>query len=245
MNLKGNTVLITGGSEGIGFALAREMVADNDVIICGRDEGKLALAAEKIPGLHTEICDVTVERQRRAMVERLLDSHPKLNVLINNAGAKRHTDLLTGEGVAGAMRHDMGLNFEAPVALCTELLPHFRSLPEAAVVNVTTGLVHLPKAEQTFYCAAKAALHSYTQSLRWVLSGSGVSVHEVLLTLVDTAFHGGKLPKGVRAIGPEEAARRTVRGLRRAKEEIYVGKAALSPWLALLARTRGMAIVNR
>lgn len=245
MNLRGDTILITGGSEGIGFALARALAPENTVIICGRDEAKLARAKERVGGVYTEVCDVANAAQRNAMVQRLLHSHPQLNVLINNAGAKQRTDLLANEGISGAMAHDMALNFEAPVALSTELLPHLRSVSRAAIVNMTTGLVHLPKAEQTFYCAAKAALHSYTQSLRWALKGSTVSVYEVLLTLVDTNFHQGRLPKSVRAIGPDEAARQTLQGIRRRKAEVYVGKAALAPWLAVLASQTGMAIVNR
>lgn len=245
MDLRDNTILITGGSEGVGLALAQMLAPRNTVIICGRDEAKLARARERVGGVHTEACDVTDVAQRHAMVQRLLHQYPRLNVLINNAGAKRRTDLLSNEGTSGAMAHDMALNFEAPVALSTELLPHLRSVPNAAIINMTTGLVHLPKAEQAFYCAAKAALHSYTQCLRWALKGSTVSVYEVLLSLVDTRFHQGRLPEGVRAIRPEQAARQALKGIRRGKAEVYVGKAALAPWLAVFAPKAGMSIVNR
>lgn len=245
MELVAHTILITGGSEGIGFSLAQKLAADNTVIICGRSAEKLAHAKAVCPAIHTEACDITDESQRRAMVERVLRQFPQLNILINNAGAKRRTDLLREEGIEAAMRHDMALNFTAPVELCTALLPHLRALPAAAVVNVTTGLVHLPKAEQAFYCAAKAALHSYTQCLRWQLRGSKVKVFEVLLTLVNTNFHQGQLPNNIAAISPDEAAQLTLRGIEQEKRENYIGKAALARWFALLAPERGMAIVNR
>ncbi len=118
MKLTGDTILITGGSEGIGLALAQTLVSSNTVIICGRSTEKLKHAKSLCHGLHTETCDVTVAAQRQAMVKRLLRSYPKLNVLINNAGAKQRTDLLTHEGLDAAMVDDLALNFTAPAALC-------------------------------------------------------------------------------------------------------------------------------
>lgn len=244
MKLTGRSVLITGGSEGIGFELARMLANDNQVVICGRSEEKLARAAESLPNIHTEVCDVTDAEQRLAMLQRVLTLMPNLDVLVNNAGAKTPTDLRTGEGAALAMHQDMALNFTAPASLALELLPHLREQPQAAVVNMTTGLIYLAKAEQAFYCAAKSALHSFSQSLRWSLRGSTVAVHEVMLTLVDTNFHRGALPKNIPAITAREAAERTLTGLRRGRSDIHVGKAGLARWLALLAPERGLAVVN-
>lgn len=244
MQLTGNTILITGGSEGIGFELARILVPDNTVIICGRSEEKLARAKSILPQLITEVCDVTDEARRDELIKRVLLNHPKLNVLVNNAGGRHRVDLKTGEGVDTALDSDLTLNFAAPAALCTALLPHLQARPRAAVVNISTGLVHLPKAVQPFYCAAKAALHSYTLSLRWVLRGSSVRVFEVFMTLVDTNFHKGELPGTIKAMTPQEAARKTVEGVRRNREEIYIGKAALARWLAFAAPGKGLAILN-
>lgn len=244
MKLTGRSVLITGGSEGIGFELARMLANDNQVVICGRSEEKLARAAESLPNIHTEVCDVTDVEQRQAMLQRVLSLLPQLDILVNNAGAKTPTDLRTGEDAALAMHQDMALNFTAPASLTLELLPHLRERPDAAIVNMTTGLIYLAKAEQAFYCAAKSALHSFSQSLRWSLRGSTVAVHEVMLTLVDTSFHRGALPNNIPAISAHEAAELTLAGLRRGRSEIRVGKAGLARWLALLAPARGLAVVN-
>lgn len=243
MQLSGNTILITGGSEGIGFELARILAPDNIVIICGRSREKLDRAKSILPQLITEVCDVTDEARRDELTKRVLFNHPKLNVLVNNAGGRHRVDLKIGDGVEAALGPDLALNFSAPAALCTALLPHLLAR-RAAVVNISTGLVHLPKAVQPFYCAAKAALHSYTRSLRWALRGSSVRVFEVFMTLVDTNFHQGELPKTIKAMTPQEAARLTLEGIRRDKEEIYIGKAGLARLLAFVAPEKGMKILN-
>ncbi len=244
MQLSGNTILITGGSEGIGFELARILIPDNIVIICGRSEEKLARTKSVLPQLITEVCNVTDEGGRDELIRRVLLGNPKLNVLVNNAGGRRRVDLRTGDGVDSALDSDLALNFIAPAALCGKLLPHLQAQPRAAIVNISTGLVYLPKAVQPFYCAAKAALHSYTQSLRFAMQGSPVRVFEVFMTLVDTNFHQGELPGTIKAMKPQEAALQTVQGIRRDKEEIYIGKAALARWLAFAAPAKGMAILN-
>lgn len=245
MQLSGNTILITGGSEGIGFELAKALVPENTVIICGRNENKLARAKAELPQILTEVCDVTDEIQRDALVKRVLNSHPRLNVLINNAGGRHRIDLLRGDGIEAALNYDTVLNFIAPASLCGKLIEHFQTQPKAAIVNISTGLVYLPKAVQPFYCTAKSALHSYTKSLRWALKGSSVRVFEVFMTLVDTNFHKGELPKTIRAMSAQEAARLTLKGIGRGAEEIHIGKAALARWIALAAPRKGMAFVNR
>lgn len=245
MELYRNTILITGGSEGIGLELARQLAPTNAVIICGRSREKLDRARAELPSVATVACDLTVARERHALVEHVLREHPELNVIVNNAGGRQQVDLTGGEGLEAARELDLALNFTAPADLCGRLVPHLLGRPTAAVVNVTTGLVYLPKAAQPFYCAAKAALHSYTQSLRWALRGSSVRVFELLIPLVDTQFHKGRLPESSPAISAAEAARLSLRGIRRDEEEVFIGKAAAAKWLSTLWPSRGLEIVNR
>lgn len=244
MNLRGNTILVTGGSEGVGFALARALVDHNRVIVCGRSEEKLRRAQSEVPELHTRVCDITDGNQRGELLSALERDFPDLNILVNNAGGGHPLDPLDPAAAEVALDADMALNFTAPTELITRLLPRLRARPRAAIVNITTGLVYLPKAELAFYCAAKAALHSYSRSLRWALRGEPVEVCEVLLPLVDTNFHRGRLPQNIPAISAEQAARLALKGMLRGAGELRPGKSALARWLDFLAPRRGLAAVN-
>lgn len=245
MKLSGNTILITGGSEGIGFELAKTLQQENSVIICGRNENKLLKAKEKIPGITTIVSDVTVEEQRDHLISQAIATHPNLNVLVNNAGGRHITDMTDENDIADSLDVDFALNFFAPVSLCTKLLPHLRNQPSAAIVNVTTGLAFLPKTAYPFYCAAKAALHSYTMSLRLALCDTPVHVYEVLMPLVNTNFHKGKLPTTTRAMTQEEAAKRCIKGLTKDLDEIYIGKSSLARLISFISPKKGMVMINR
>ena len=195
MELRGNVVLVTGGASGIGLALARRFLeAGSTVIVCGRREAQLRAAAAAHPGLVTRVCDLAHADARVALAEWVVDAHPGLNVLVNNAGVQRRlrlTDpaLASLEGWAET-RHEVAINFEAPVHLTLLLLPHLRTRPGAAVLNVTSGLALVPLAGVPVYCATKAALHSFTRSLRHQLAPDGVRVIEVLPPAVDTDLGG-------------------------------------------------------
>jgi uncharacterized oxidoreductase len=244
MQLTDNTILITGGSDGIGLELAKSLAAANTVIICGRSETKLARAKTALPAVETLLCDVTVPSQRERLISQVCRAHPRFNLLINNAGGRQLADISAADRFESALTGDLALNFTAPVALCQGFLDHLRQQPTAAVVNVTTGLIYLPKAAYPFYCAAKAALHAYTQSLRWALRDTPVQVFEVLMPLVDTAFHEGRLPRTTKALSAAEAAGQALRGIGNSKVEIHVGKAGLLRWFAAFAPNKGLAIIN-
>ncbi|UCZ56048.1 SDR family NAD(P)-dependent oxidoreductase [Desulfurispirillum indicum] len=245
MKISGKTILLTGGSEGIGFELALLLKDENTVIICGRNADKLAQAKKTLPGIVTISADLSVAAQRKTLVDRVLSDFPQTSVLINNAGGRQVIDPQKRCGVEDALYADFELNVLAPVLLCENFLPHFRSQDAATIVNITTGLIFLPKASYPFYCAAKAALHSYTQSLRWSLRATPIRVHEVILPLVNTPFHKGQLPGTVRAMDAAQAASLCLKELTRGTEEISIGKARLARQLAFLFPRKGISLINR
>jgi uncharacterized oxidoreductase len=190
MDLASNTVLITGGASGIGLALAERFVrAGSRVVVCGRREEKLREVRDRHPEVSTRVCDVGEESERVALYEWAVGEFPALNVLVNNAGIQRRLSLGGGEEWAPT-REEIAVNFEAPVHLTTLFAPHLLALPRAAVVNVTSGLAFSPLARVPVYCATKAALRSFTLSLRQQLKGTSVEVVEIIPPAVDTDLGG-------------------------------------------------------
>ena len=229
MKTSGNTVLITGGATGIGFALAEAFLeAGNEVIICGRRENKLLQAKEKLAGLHTRVCDVAKKGERRALLKWATRSFEGLNILINNAGIQREHDFAEGAVELSDLESEIKINLEAPIHLSALSAPHLKEKKEAAIINVTSGLAFLPLALFPVYCATKAALHSFSLSLRHQLSETSVRVYEVAPPLVDTELHDympEERRRELRGIAPEEVARATLMGLETGELEIAVGMA--------------------
>jgi uncharacterized oxidoreductase len=191
MNPANNTVLVTGGASGIGLALAQRFAkSGSKVIICGRREEKLREAAATSHGLITRVCDVGSEADRVALAEWVVREHPKLNVLVNNAGIQRRGIDLGRAEPWPDMHSEIAINLEAPIHLTGLLTPHLRKQANAAILNVTSGLSFVPIAYMPVYCATKAALHSITLSLRHQLANSGVKVVEIIPPAVNTDLGG-------------------------------------------------------
>lgn len=190
MNLTGNTVLITGGASGIGLAFAeRFLAANNEVIVCGRREDKLLEIKEKRPQIHTRVCDVANEFERISLFEWAIEKFPSVNVLVNNAGIQRRVNLTETEDWR-ATQSEIAINFEAPIHLGRLFARHFLKLEEAAILNVTSGLAFVPLANVPVYSATKAALHSFTLSLRHQLAETPIKVVEIAPPAVDTDSGG-------------------------------------------------------
>jgi uncharacterized oxidoreductase len=192
MNLNGNTILVTGGASGIGFALAKRFAdAGSEVIICGRREEQLKEAKKLCPALYALRCDVSLESERRELVERMAKDFPALNVLVNNAGIQNRVPPLRENQDWSKYRQEIAINLEAPMHLSMLFLSQLLSRPKAAVINVSSGLAFSPLAFMPSYCATKAAIHSFTLSLRYQLRETSVEVIEVIPPAVKTDL-GGK-----------------------------------------------------
>ena len=181
-----NTILVTGGGSGIGRGLAESFHRlGNEVIIAGRRREQLESVAAANPGMQL----LTFDQSDAADIERFAGAtqlHPELNVLINNAGIQHSEDLTAGRvAEAEAM---IITNLLGPIRLTAALLPRLLTQPRSAVLNVTSALAFLPKAQVPTYCATKAALHSYTQSLRFQLRNTAVQVIEIVPPGVQTGL---------------------------------------------------------
>ena len=191
MHMTGNTILITGGASGIGLGLAQAFhERGNTVLIAGRRQRALDEAVAAHPELHPYTLDVTDPASIADLAARVTAEHPALNVLINNAGIMQAEDILTATDTAVA---DLTVttNLLGPIRLTHALLPHLLEQPRPVVVNVSSGLASVPLAATPTYSATKAAIHSYTESLRHQLRGTSVYVLELTPPAVATDLMPG------------------------------------------------------
>ncbi|NRD77298.1 SDR family NAD(P)-dependent oxidoreductase [Bacillus sp. BRMEA1] len=196
MKLSGNTILITGGSAGIGLAFAERFIkAGNKVIVCGRRESALQNAKEKFPSLITHVSNLDNESERAALFEWVTSNHPEVNVLVNNAGIQQRFNVLKADAKNNwnYFNKEIITNIEAPFHLSMLFAPYFAEKEGAAIINVTSGLAFTPFAIAPIYSATKAALHSFTMSLRHQLSDTSVEVIEVAPPAVNTDLGGAGL----------------------------------------------------
>ncbi len=230
MELKGNTILITGGTSGIGLAFAEKLAADNKIIICGRRKGRLEEISRRLNGIVTRVCDVSLDSDREDLARWVMDKYPETNVLINNAGVQLLANLTRPVDLT-RIRQEVETNFIAPVHLSSLLVPHLAKKDNGVVVNISSGLAYVPLAFMPVYCATKAAIHSVTLSLRYQLKDSRVKVFEIAPPAVDTELgsdrrtgidqtHGG--------MPVEEFIRQALEALRNDVLEAPIGTAAYS-----------------
>jgi uncharacterized oxidoreductase len=228
METKNNTILITGGATGIGFALAETLVnAGNKVIICGRREGKLKEARDKLPQIQARVCDVSREKERESLFNWVKDSFKDLNVLINNAGIQRMVNLKKGAQDLLSGENEVETNLIAPIHLSAYFIPLLLKKKESAIINVSSGLGFVPIAAMPVYCATKAAVHSFTVSLRYQLRDTSIKVFEIVPPAVDTELDKAFTEEGdeYRGIPPSEVARATLKAVANNEYEIVVGEA--------------------
>ncbi len=187
MNLTENTILVTGGGSGIGRGLAEALhKLGNKVIIAGRRADVLAEVVAANAGMDSVVLDIENAAALPGFAETVTRAHPSLNVLINNAGIMRAEDMLAEPYDLADAEATVAINFLGPIRLTAALLPHLKAQPAAAVLNVSSGLAFVPLAMAPTYCATKAALHSWSQSLRHQLRATSVEVIEIAPPAVAT-----------------------------------------------------------
>ncbi|MCB0191678.1 MAG: SDR family NAD(P)-dependent oxidoreductase [Anaerolineae bacterium] len=220
-----NTVLITGGSSGIGLALAKRFWQEkNDVIIVGRNAAKLAQVQAMLPGIKTECLDVSDV----AALEQLPQRHPQVNILINNAGVQYNYDFSDPTQPLDLIEAEINTNVLGPLYLTKLFIPQLSKHKEAAIINVSSGLGFVPKQSAPVYCGSKAALHIFTKSLRWQLESTPIKVFEIIPALVETSMTQGR---GHGKISPEELVDEFWRSFKGNHTEVRIGKIKQLLWL--------------
>jgi uncharacterized oxidoreductase len=199
MEMTGNTILITGGGSGIGKALAVMFhQKGNKVIIAGRREAVLDEVKSANPGIETRVLDITDPSSIERLVSNLKSDFPELNAVVHNAGMMKPE--VIGEADVEVAEATITTNLTGQIRLNSALLPHLKQQAKATIITVSSGLAFLPRADFPTYCATKAAIHSYTQSLRSQLSNTNVQVIEIIPPYVQTELQGPEQAKDSRAM---------------------------------------------
>jgi uncharacterized oxidoreductase len=191
VQITGNTILITGGGSGIGRGLAEAFHSlGNQVIIAGRRQQMLDETIAANPGMKSAVLDIESPDAIRSFAAQLATDYPQLNAVIHNAGIMRPEDLQSCE-VSDA-ESIITTNLLGPIRLTAALLPQLLAQPKAVIMTVSSGLAFVPMAPTPTYCATKAAIHSYSQSLRYQLKGTSVQVVELVPPYVQTELMGAR-----------------------------------------------------
>ena len=244
MKITANTVLITGGSAGIGFETAKLLSEQgNHVIIVGRSQDRLDEAQRNLPAVKAIRADISNVDDVMALVAEINSNFPTLNLLINNAGRALVYNLNDeNEDVFAHAADEMLTNYLSIVKLNQLLLPLLKKQSESAIVNVSSIVAYVPGITLPTYAASKAALHSYTTSLRLSLAQTTVKVFELMPPLVDTEF--SKEIGGHNGIHPAVVAEQLLAGLQHNDFEIRVGDTAKIYELFLSSPAEALNVMN-
>jgi uncharacterized oxidoreductase len=229
MKLKGNTILITGGASGIGYELNKQLTAlGNTILITGRDQAKMDRAKAAFPNLHAFQSDVSDPEAIAALYQKVTQQFPDLNILINNAGIMRAINVHDKAGSLEDVTREIEVNLNGPIRMVKQFLPHLKAKSEAAIMNVSSGLAFVPLPISPVYCAAKAGLHSFTESLRVQLKNTKVRVFELAPPATRTPLLGGfsvEDMEGASIMKVEDMVKVAIKGMQNNQFEIRPGQA--------------------
>ncbi|HSC53536.1 MAG TPA: SDR family NAD(P)-dependent oxidoreductase [Phnomibacter sp.] len=231
MKLTDNTILITGGSSGIGLALLKSFYQlGNKIIIVARDIDKLKEVKSQYPEIDIFQCDLSKQTDIDGLIVFIEQNYSNLNILFNNAAIQYNYDFSTEQNIVNKIDYEIRANLNSVIKLCGMLLPVLLKNPNAAIVNVSSGLAISPKKSAPVYCATKAAIHNFTKAFRYQMEETNIKVFEILPPIVETPMTKGR---GKNKISSEKLVKEFLNDFRNDKVESYIGKSKL---LKLISR---------
>jgi len=246
MKLTDNTILITGGSNGIGLELAKQLLSlGNTVIITGRTQSRLDEVKKKYPALHIFQSDAGKASDIKSLYDNVTKQFPELNMLINNAGIMRKLNLHETSMDLENINEEIAINLSGPVWMVNQFLNHLKSKKQAAIMNVSSGLAYVPFAISPVYSATKAGVHFYTQTLRIQLKNTNVVVFELMPPLTNTDLQNAFSPedmKGVVSMEVDKMVQVAIKGIGNDTLEIRPGQ---SNMLRIMSRVAPQFILKQ
>ncbi|MBL4789693.1 MAG: SDR family NAD(P)-dependent oxidoreductase [Kordiimonadaceae bacterium] len=222
--LKKKTIVLTGGTSGIGRALAERLHSDNNLMVIGRNAIKLEALKKLFPGITVFKADLTDTGGLAPLAEKIRGQHPKIDLLINNAAVQNTPQFMDDNFRVEAIAGEIAVNFTSPCMLISLLLPALVKDTPSVILNINSGLGLVPKKTSAVYCGSKGGLNIFSQSLRHQLAETNISVQQAFMPLVDTEMTKGR---GVGKLTPAVAAQRILAGVEQGSPDNYIGKVKL------------------
>lgn len=248
MNFKNKTILITGGTSGIGLAFAKHLRnLGANIIITGRDIEKLESIEEQMPGINTIVCNLSQERDLLNLSESISHNHSDLSMIINCAGIMKHMRLNDPTLTISELTSEIDVNLSSIIKLNQLFLPLLKKQETAAIINITSGLAFVPFLPSPIYSAAKAGLHAYTKLLRLELQNTSIKVFEIAPPSTNTPMLNSfaEYNKNNKLMSTDELVQISIKGIQKNKYEIKPGGAGFLYWLARLAPGLALKMVNK
>lgn len=242
MKLENNTILITGGSSGIGLALVNAFYElNNKIIIAARDFEKLTDIKKHFPDIEIIKCDLSKQANIDELVVFVEQRYPNLNMLFNNAAIQYNYQFLAEQNIVNKVEYEVSVNLTSTIKLCGLLLPTLIKNDNAAIINVSSGLAICPKKSAPVYCATKAAIHNFTKAFRYQMEGTSVKVFEILPPIVETPMTEGR---GKNKITPEQLVEEFMSDFKNDKVESYIGKTKLLKFISRISPSLADSILK-
>lgn len=242
MKLNKKRIIITGGTSGIGYEMAKYLHSDNEVIVISRSTEKLNELAQELEGIKTYQADLSRLEDIEAVANTIAEHFESIDVLINNAAIQYTPTFIDDVFKYESISHEITLNFTSICCLTYLLLPALTHQKKAVILNINSGLALAPKTSSAIYCATKGALNIFSQSLRYQLEKSNINVQQAFLELVDTAMTIGR---GKNKMSAEEAVKIIIQGIERNIQEHDIGKVKLLRFLLRLAPSIAQKIMKK
>jgi len=232
MQLVNKRIVITGGTSGIGYEMVKYFHLENEVIVISLNEKKLAKLTKKFDKIIAYQCDLSKLKNTENVANALIKRFKTIDLLVNNAASQSQPAFLEDDFNYHTIAHEVTLNFTSICSLTYLILPALLHQHKATILNINSGLALAPKTSSAIYCATKAALNVFSQSLSYQLEETNISVQQAFLPMVDTSMTKGR---GKNKISTQEAVKKIVYGLENNISEHDLGKVKLLRFLLRLA----------
>jgi short-subunit dehydrogenase involved in D-alanine esterification of teichoic acids len=242
MKLSKKCIVITGGTSGIGYEMVKYLHLDNEIIVISRSTNKLDKLTQEFKGVISYQADLSKLEELETVANAIVERFESIDVLINNAAVQYTPTFINDAFEYASISHEVTLNFTSICSLTYLLLPALTHQNEAVILNINSGLALAPKTSSAIYCATKGALNIFSQSLRYQLENTNISVQQAFLELVETAMTTGR---GKNKITAEEAAKIIMQGIEREILDHDIGKVKYLRLLLRLAPSIAQKIMKK